>query len=409
MMRSMFSGVSGLRNHQVRMDVIGNNIANVNTVGFKAGRVTFQEVFSQVIRGASSPTEDRGGTNPQQVGLGMAVASIDTLFTQGNLQISGKMTDLSIQGNGFFVLQDAGQFVYTRAGAFDIDGDGYLINPSSGSRVMGWTAENGVLPLRDASNLGPVRVALGQSVPAQATTGVTYSGNLDAGTEDGGTHVTSIDVFDSLGTKHTLVMTFEKTADNQWSWTAEVEDIVVAGGTGTLTFDASGALTDSTGGPLTFDPGTGGEPLEITPDFGSVTQYVSISGSTCTTTGRNGYAMGALESFTIDATGTITGVFSNGVTLPLAQVAVASFANPAGLINRGSSMYAESNNSGVRQLGQAGTGGRGQIAPGALEMSNVDLSQEFTNMIITQRGFQANSRIITTSDEMLQELVNLKR
>jgi flagellar hook protein FlgE len=401
--------VSGLRNHQVRMDAIGNNIANVNTVGFKAGRVTFEEVFSQVIRGASSPTDDRGGTNPQQIGLGVSVASIDTLFTQGNLQISGKMTDLSIQGNGFFVLRDAGQFVYTRAGAFDIDGDGYLINPSSGSRVMGWTADNGILPLRDASSLGPIRVALGQSIPAQATTSLAYSGNLDAGAGVGDQHVTSIDVFDSLGTKHTLVMTFEKTADNEWSWTADVQGLVLGGATGTLTFDANGDLTGTTGGPITFDPGTGAEPLSITPEFDAVTQYVSTSGSTCTTTGRDGYAMGALESFTIDAMGTITGVFSNGVTLPLAQVAIASFANPAGLINLGSSMYAESNNSGVRQLGQAGNGGRGQIAPGALEMSNVDLSQEFTNMIITQRGFQANSRIITTSDEMLQELVNLKR
>ncbi len=405
MMRSMFSGVSGLRNHQVRMDVIGNNIANVNTVGFKSSRVTFQEVFSQVIRGASSPTDTRGGTNPQQVGLGMTVAGIDTLHTQGNLQITGKMTDLSIQGNGFFILEQGGQQYYTRAGAFDVDGNGYLINPSDGSRVQGWMATSGTLPLRDVSSLGAVRISPGQTVAASATTALEYSQNLDAGAANGDTHVTSIDVFDSLGCKHNLVMTFTKTGANAWNWSCAVDG--VAEENGTLTFAATGALTSSTGGPITINPTTGADPMSITPTFTGLTQYAGEC--TATTSGRDGYVMGSLESFTIDATGTVTGVFSNGETMILAQVAMASFANPAGLINKGGGMYADSNNSGVRQLGQAGTGGRGQIAPGALEMSNVDLSQEFTNMIVTQRGFQANSRIITTSDEMLQELVNLKR
>lgn len=403
----MFSGVSGLRNHQVRMDVIGNNIANVNTVGFKAGRVTFQEVFSQVIRGTSPPDDELGGTNPQQIGLGMAVSSIDTLFTQGNLQMTDKMTDLAIQGNGFFVLEDGGQFAYTRAGAFDIDGAGYLIDPGSGRRVLGWAADAGILPMRDVSNLGPVRISPGQSVPAKPTSALTYGGNLNAGAAIGDKHVTSIDIFDSLGAKHTLVMTFEKTADNQWSWTAAVGEIVLGGAAGTLTFGPTGELTVSTGGPITFDPGNGADSLSIAPDLANVNQYVS--NSTCSAVSRDGYGVGVLVSFTTDPAGTITGVFSNGVTLALAQVAVASFANPAGLINQGGSLYRESNNSGVRQLGQAGTGNRGQIASGALEMSNVDLSQEFTNMIVTQRGFQANSRIISTSDEMLQELVNLKR
>lgn len=407
MMRSMFSGVSGLRNHQVRMDVIGNNIANVNTVGFKSGRVTFQEVFSQVIRGASSPGEELGGTNPQQVGLGMAVSSIDTLFTQGNLQMTGKMTDLAIQGNGFFVLEDGGQNAYTRSGAFDIDGAGYLIDPSSGRRVLGWVASGGILPTGDVSNLSAVRISPGQNVPAKASGALAYGGNLDASSAAGDKHVTSIDVIDSLGARHTIVMTFEKTADNQWSWSASSGELTLGGATGTLTFGVTGALTASTGGPITFTPGNGSDAMTIAPDFGGVHQYVSTS--TASATSRDGYGVGALVSFTIDSTGTITGVFSNGVTLPMAQVAVASFANPAGLLNRGGSLYSGSNNSGVPQLGSAGTGSRGQIAPGALEMSNVDLSQEFTNMIVTQRGFQANSRIISTSDEMLQELVNLKR
>jgi flagellar hook protein FlgE len=403
----MFSGVSGLRNHQVRMDVIGNNIANVNTVGFKAGRVTFQEIFSQVIRGVSSPDEDLGGINPQQVGLGMAVSSIDTLFTQGNLQMTGKMTDLALQGNGFFVLADGGQTAYTRSGAFDVDGAGYLIDPASGRRVLGWIADGGILPPGDASNLAPVRITSGQSLPAKATSAFAYGGNLDASASVGDKHVTSTEVIDSLGARHTAVVTFEKTAANQWSWSAQVGELVLGGGTGTLTFGPSGALTASTGGPITFTPGTGADSLSLTPNFDGLHQYASSS--TAGAVSRDGYGVGALVSFTIDSTGTITGIFSNDVTLPLAQVAMACFANPAGLINRGGGIYTSSNNSGVPQIGAAGTSSRGQIAPGTLEMSNVDLSQEFTNMIVTQRGFQANSRMISTSDEMLQELVNLKR
>lgn len=404
MMRSMFAGVSGLRNHQIRMDVIGNNIANVNTVGFKTSRVTFQEVFSQMIRGAGSPTPEQGGTNPQTVGLGMSVAGIDVQHTQGNLQTGGKMTDLAVQGGGFFVLERAGQLSYTRAGAFDVDGLGYLVNPADGSRVLGWSATAGVLPLADRSGLGPIVISPGQTVPATATDAITFARNLDASGAVGAQHVISIDVYDSLGSRHNMTLTYAKTGTNAWSWTATVGAATV--GTGTLTFADTGELTGSTGGPITFSP-TGAAPMSITPDFDAMSQYAAAS--TATATGRNGYVMGSLESFSIDNTGTITGVFSNGETMILAQVALVSFANPAGLVSRGGGSYAESNNSGVPQLGAPGTGGRGSIAPNSLEMSNVDLSQEFTNMIVTQRGFQANSRIITTSDEMLQELVNLKR
>jgi flagellar hook protein FlgE len=400
----MFAGVSGLRNHQIRMDVIGNNIANVNTVGYKASRVTFQEVFSQMIRGAGSPTDEQGGTNPQMVGLGMSVAGIDVLHTQGNLQTGGKMTDLAVQGSGFFALERGGQLLYTRAGAFDIDGQGYLVNPADGSRVLGWSADAGVMPLRDRSNLGPIVISPGQTVPAKATDAIAFARNLDASLEVGAKHVTSIDVYDSLGARHNMVMTFTKSGANAWSWDAAIG--ATALGNGTLTFADSGELTASTGGPIAYTP-AGAQAMSITPSFDSLSQYNAASSAT--PTGRNGYVMGSLESFSIDNTGTITGVFSNGETMVLAQVALVNFSNPAGLVSKGGGMFADSNNSGVPQLGAPGTGGRGTIAPNSLEMSNVDLSQEFTNMIVTQRGFQANSRIITTSDEMLQELVNLKR
>lgn len=434
MMRSMFAGVSGLRNHQIRMDVIGNNIANVNTMGFKASRVSFQEVFNQTIRGASAPYGQRGGTNPQQVGLGMTVASIDTFQTQGNLQLTGKMTDLAIQGNGFFIMNQDGKRVYTRSGNFDLDSDGYLIDPGSGMRVQGWTADSaGVLPVRDENHLSDIRVPVGQPIAAMATSQVAYSGNLDgsapiydaANPDPRSTWATSVDVYDGKGQSHPISITFRKAAANQWSFIiAPSESALTVGGagltpttppdpagvTGTITFNPDGSFSATAPSPIAlhFDTTTlGNGTFDTTLDLSKVTQYASKP--TASATSRNGYPMGALETFTIDASGTITGVYSNGLTQTIGQVGLANFSNPAGLLKMGANVYSESNNSGLKQIGEPGTAGRGVIAPGSLEMSNVDLSQEFTNMIITQRGFQANSRIITTSDEMLQELVNLKR
>ncbi len=481
MMRSLFAGVSGLRNHQIRLDVIGNNIANVNTVGFKAGRLNFQEVFNQTIRGAASPQGGRGGTNPQQIGLGMSVASIDTVQTQGNLQISGKMTDLAVQGAGFFMLGEAaaGQKpeprYYTRDGSFDLDSEGYLIQPANGLKVLGWMADDqGALPVKDKDNLGFLQVAVGRSKSPTATTTLRYSHNLEATATPGSSFVTSVDVYDSLGNIHSVTMNFQKgrqntfTGDgstvtftlsplpvlngtevvtvngvtktrgvdyninyatgqvtfttapaagdsivigymdgqNRWYWTASWKGTAV--GSGDLDFSNSGAFVGQTGGPITFTPtNPDAATLSITPDFSKLTSYASAS--TASATYRDGYPMGALETFTIDSTGTITGVYSNGLTQVIGQVALASFSNPGGLIKAGENLYTESNNSGIKQVGEAATGGRGRISPGTLEMANVDLSQEFTSMIVTQRGFQANSRVITTSDEMLQELVNLKR
>ena len=428
MMRSLYAGISGLQNHQLRMDVIGNNIANVNTVGFKASRVTFKELFSQTLRGASAPAGPaRGGTNPLQIGLGTALAGIDVIHQSGNPQVTGVPTDLAIQGDGFFVLQDAsGGFVYTRAGDFRLDAQGYLVN-ADGLRVLGWQAQGGVLPARDAVNLGPIRIPLDMEVPAQASSRVTWSNNLDAGAAQNTKLTRAIEVYDSLGNVHTLVFTFEKTGNNQWQWT--VADPTNPGGTGqtpqpisqgTLTFDTDGRLQSvtqsipgggggGTGTPnftatLTFTP-QGADPVNLTLDFANVTQF---AGESTLGGDADGYAAGELTSFAADASGTITGVFSNGMTQPIAQVALASFANPGGLIRDGN-LYWQSSNSGVAQIGTAGSGGRGIISPGALEMSNVDLSREFVDMNVTQRGFQASSRVITASDEMLQELVNLKR
>jgi flagellar hook protein FlgE len=409
MMRSMFSGVAGLRNHQIRMDVIGNNIANVNTIGFKGSRVNFQDILSQTIQGASAPQGNRGGTNPMQVGLGVSIASIDTLFTDGSTQTTGKQTDLALQGNGFFVLGDGAKSYYTRAGNFDFDTAGNYIVPGTGLKVQGWMAD-ALGNINSTGATGNIVVPVGTSMPASATTRMDFSKNLNGSTTLTlpASYSNSIQVYDSLGSAHVIDVTFTKTAPgNTWDWAATTTDASIGGlpSIGTVSFNTSGLFTGFTGGPLALTV-TSAAAMNITLGFAAMTQ--SDAPNTVTGTG-NGYPSGSLDNVKLDATGVITGVFSNGRNLALAQVALASFNNPGGLTKAAENMYEASNNSGNAQVGLANSGGRGKIAPGTLEMSNVDLSAEFTNMIVTQRGFQANSKIITTSDEMLQDLVNLKR
>jgi len=410
MMRSMFSGVSGLRNHQTMMDVVGNNIANVNTVGYKTSQLSFQDALCQTLRGARASTGYLGGTNPVQIGLGVKLALVSTNFTQGSLQNTGRMTDLSIQGDGFFILSDGGSTYYTRAGYFSFDAQGKLINPSNGYVVQGWMAEDtGAIDTN--ATLEPISIPVGQTMAPQATAEIRFQGNLPAGASVGDSYVTSIEVVDSQGARHTLTFTFTKADVNTWDWEA-TGPAGISGNTGTLTFDTSGALASVTGGPIEFTP-TGAETVSIVPHFGTVggisgvTQFASDS--TVAAVYQDGFTSGYLQSITISDNGIITGFFSNGLNKQLAQIAVAVFNNPEGLIKVGDTMYRVSSNSGEPLVGTSGTGNRGVITAGTLEMSNVDLAQEFTNMIIAERGFQANSRIITATDQMLQELVNIKR
>lgn len=392
------------------MDVIGNNIANVNTPGFKSSRVTFQEVFSQTLRGASSPSgqsqTERGGTNPMQVGLGVSIGSIDTIHTPGNLQPTSRPTDLAIEGNGFFVVRDGQTMAYTRVGNFSLDADGILVD-SEGRKVMGWAADaDGNLPAnRGATNLEPLQVEIGEEMTAQPTTQMEWIKNLDAEAEVGFVKTASITVYDSLGKAHSIQVDFEKTGTNTWTWQASLPDGSTTG-PGTITFNTDGRLDSVDADEFSFDP-DGADTVTVTMDFSRLTQ---VAGSSTVESGpTDGWPAGTLESFSFDANGVITGFYSNGRIQILGQVAVAHFRNPSGLIKTGKNLYIESNNSGTADPGTAGTGGRGTIAPSALEMSSVDLAEEFTQMIITQRGFQANSRVITVSDEILQELVNLKR
>jgi flagellar hook protein FlgE len=408
MMRSMFAGVSGLRTHQVKMDVIGNNIANVNTYGFKASRATFQDLLSQTFQGASAPQSGRGGINPQQVGLGVQLASIDTLFSPGNLQGTGLNTDLAIQNDGFFAVGDGQKMYYTRAGNFDFDGQGNLISRSNGMKVYGWMA-NSSGEIDNRRTVETIVVPKGQVINAVATGQVQAGKNLDAALLVGESITSSIEVFDSLGINHTLKVTFTKDAENQWSWLAD-GDTLTGTGSGSLEFNSDGSLNLGSAGNASFTLATGANPLSINLDFGSLTQLAEAD-SSAELINQNGFPMGSLESgrVSFDTNGVITGYYSNGLRKTLGQVALAIFNNPGGLMKVGQTLFEESNNSGVAQLGPANSGGRGSFAPANLEMSNVELAQEFTEMITAQRGFQANSRVITTSDEMLQELVNLKR
>ncbi|GIG22625.1 flagellar hook protein FlgE [Cellulomonas chitinilytica] len=397
MLRSLFSGISGLRSHQTMLDVTGNNIANVNTTGFKSSQTQFQDTLSQVVQNAGAAQNGTGGTNPAQVGLGVRVAGITTNFTQGASQMTGRSTDMMIQGDGFFVVRKGAETYYTRAGSFDFDSTGQMVLPGEGALVQGWAAVNGVVdtngPLTD------LRVPAGALMAAVATTKASYEGNLDAAAANGTVLNRTIDIYDATGAARELELTFTKSAAG---WTvegidADLKPLPATSGQQAMTFNPDGTLATPT------SLAVGG----LTVDISGLTGFSGLDTVKAKT--QSGQAAGTLLSFALGADGTITGSFSNGLKQTIGRLALGSFTNPAGLEKAGGSLFRTGVNSGDAQVGAAGTGGRGSLAGGALEMSNVDLSSEFTSLIIAQRGFQANSRVITTSDEVLQELVNLKR
>lgn len=408
MMRSLFAGVSGLTTHQTRMDVIGNNIANVNTIGFKKSRATFQDMLSQTLRNPTAPTATRGGVNPVQVGLGVQLGSVDVIHTAGATEPTGVGTDLSIEGNGFFVMLDGDSRYFTRAGAFTFDEDGWLSSPANGLRVAGWNADRDG-NIDSSRPIEPLQVSFGETLPAQATSRVAIEGNLDARVVAGpdSVHRRTVEVIDSLGVVHQVILVFQKTRDNAWSWEAVNGDGELLG-SGDMSFTDTGNYIEPDTVPSFTLQGTGGAAdMTVEMDFNLISQFGEDTD--LDQRSQNGFPSGHLVEVRIDAAGILTGIFSNGLTRSLGQIALATFSNNGGLLRAGQSLFEQSRNSGLAQIGLAGTGDRGRMTPGTLEMSNVDLSEEFTSMIITQRGFQANSRIITTSDEMLQELVNLKR
>ena len=463
MMRSLYSGVSGLQNHQTRMDVIGNNISNVNTIGFKRGRVNFQDMISQQMQGAAKPTDELGGVNPKEVGLGMTVAAIDNIFNQGNLQSTGVSTDIAIQGNGFFILKNGEESFYTRAGAFSLDTDGTLVNPANGMRGQGWMAEevNGQMLVSTAATPTDLTIPVGAKDPAKETQNVHYACNLNKTTPeitDGasledirkGTWGTEQEIYDSFGNKHLLSLSFQRVPGNpnQWQATVNVDEDnaeftqtrIGLGSTDGMEntfivqFDNMGALqsvTDSAGNvsndfgeivlQTSFTVPESNDEADGTPHrqtfginlgtIGSFENTITQSASKSTTKAyyQDGYTLGYLDTFKIDSSGVITGVYSNGTNRTIGQIALATFANDRGLEKAGDSTFVESNNSGMARIGESGVAGKGTLMAGALEMSNVDLSEQLTDMIVTQRGFQSNAKTIQTADTLLETVLSLKR
>jgi len=569
MLRSMNSAISGLKNHQTMMDVISNNIANVNTTGFKSSRVTFQTLLAQTIRGSIPGAIGSGGQDSIQIGLGMAISGVDKLNTQGVLSNTSKLTDMAISGDGYFIMTDGYRKFYSRDGAFDLDSTGALISPATGLRVNGWVAETNASGQKVINSAmppsAPLTIPLGAGVNAKASSMVSFNGNLNGSSTDlvssgvvesstvasaisfattatdaltftyggktynatistaltknastiadlatavaaavnaalvagGETDVvqvtasdsasvsaegglvfkaakslsfgsspssnldlgaalkgrastglesmtTSIVAYDTLGMAHELTVKFQKqvptatgvtpvVGSNTWKWTvANLDagttlkaDATAGQAFGFVSFDPTGkfqsaatstvagatapaTLTDLTGSRVTLNFANGqAQGQQLLLDFTRMTQLQD--GNTVSAVENDGHPTGTLSSFTVGSNGLITGSYSNGVQEALGQIALATFANPSGLSLVSQNLMSESANSGIPQVGVPGAGARGQINGGQLELSNVDLSVQFTDMIRAERGFQANSRIITTSDEMLQDLVNLKR
>ena len=499
MMRALYTGASGVKSHQVRMDAIGNNISNVNTVGFKSSRVTFSDMLSQNLSGATGGRGNVGGTNPKQIGLGAYVGSTDLMFRDGAPLSTGKNTDLALSGDALFVVQKNGQTYYTRDGAFEFDAAGNYVLPGSGHFVQGWTATDGVINTTGA--VGDIKVTKGQEMPAKATDNVDYLYNLDAdiplvtginggsasesgevvATEENpitltlsdqttriveeGSYkigsslpiVTTAKIYDSYGNTHQIPIYFSREGEiadgvvnsaNKWivslspstglkkgdTTTTELTDangntITASLNAAEIQFDSAGKLVSSSTSEtapdisglltLTFPAESAPTPTEgavpaapaapavqnVNLDFSELTQF---AGSTTVNSQGNGNTAGVLKEIQIDNSGIITGIYTNDVRQAEAQVAVAHFVNSPGLLKNGTSLYIESLNSGAPSIGSADAFGA-TITAGATEMSNVDVANEFADMIITQRGFQSNTKVVTVTDEMIETAVNMKR
>jgi len=458
MMRSMFSGVSGLRVHQTKMDVIANNISNVNTVGFKSSRVTFNEIFSQTLSGAAGPNaaRNRGGVNPMQVGLGTNVASVDKLMSTGAAQRTDNPLDLMIQGDGFFVVGDVTGRYFTRAGNFVEDKDGFIT--LNGMKLLGWDSvqEGGTndYTVRRMA-VQPLQITAQKEYMGPAeTTRAAITGNINPITDPSVTRTMSF--YDSVGTRYVMDVTLtynEDSAADASVWDVSFQNAIYPNGdrshprpvtvttgaagdgagrpgtppapvvTGTsfqITFNTDGHLVDVNGYPaetaitITPDPldplvpaATLGDRLtdySMAVNFAGLNQFVNEA-TNALADNVDGNAPGHLTGLNVGSDGKITGRYSNGLVRLLGQIPLAKFINPAGLEEMGNNLFVETPNSGPFD----GVGSDGEMQGGVLEMANVDLSQEFTEIITTQRGFQANSRIISASDQMLQELVNLVR
>lgn len=448
MMRSLYTGVTAMRTNQMKIDVISNNIANANTVGYKYQSVSFSDSLNQKISGATAPTRRTGGINPIQVGLGVGVASVSTINTMGSLQYTGNPTDMAISGDGYFVVSNPeGGYNFTRAGNFGVDASGNFVTVD-GYQVCGWqnSSVNSDGSYVFDTSTEPEGVNLytndaGEStrtIAPKVTTEANLSGNLNTSSTEKGEamndigdaitvdevdadYVMPMTVIDNLGAEHRINTEYYKCfskenadGDMQTSfYWRSVDDEGTTISEGYIKFDDQGKLiTDEADFPTTTDltvsPGGGTNDFEVAMNFSTLTMYGSDSN--VLPSYIDGNTAGELLDFSMDANGVIMGTYSNGQQQPLGIISLATFSNPAGLEKSGSNLYSSTTNSGDFTIGNPpGVGGAGQLSVGTLEMSNVDLSREYSELIVAQRAYQASSSIISTVDELLQELINLKR
>lgn len=404
--------LSGLTASSAALSTIANNLANLNTIGYKGQRVLFRDLFYQVL-GTS------GSGNPVQQGAGASVSAISSNFTPGNVDPSGVATDVAIMGEGFFVVQKNGTTTYTRAGNFNPDKNDFLVT-AEGEQVMGYPAVNGII--NTGQGLTALTLGKGTISPPIATTTVQIRSNLDASAAVGATFSTPVTVYDSLGGGHVLTFSFSKTGSNAWSYQISVPaaDVGQTGAanvinTGNLTFNGSGNLLTPAADVANISIAglaDGANNISFNWDLydgtaGTLTQVAAPSSASSTQ--QNGAGSGTLTEFSIGSDGTITGSFSNGKTAVLGQIVLANFPNLQGLLRTGRNNVSATLASGQAVIGTPGTAGRGSLTGGALELSNVDIAKEFASLIVAQRAFQANARTVTTFDEITQETINLKR
>lgn len=507
-MAGMDTIVSGLDSATQWMNVISNNLANLNTTGFKAQTVSFEDLLSENIAGASAPSATTGGTAPIQIGLGVQRGAILADEGQGSVQQTGVQTDVAIQGGGFLVLQQGDNQVYSRDGQLSVDAGNNLVQASTGGLIEGWTGVNGVVTPQGV--IAPINLSSAQQIDPVATSTVSLLGNLQAGATASQPLLAT--VYDSLGNPLTVSFSFTPLAAGQWTWSATVPsggsvavpagafgggapfaanptipadstlgggvtytiqetatgdvqvlsgatvvavatgaggtgagqpvtfDNVVGGittatvamtatagaggipaangnvqalgtltvtsaGSGTMTFNSSGQLTGQTGGPLTIAPTDGAAAVAANLNLSTVTQFGSASTIALGT--QNGSSPGTLQSFQIGPSGVLTGSYSNGVQQAIAQIALATFINPQGLSSVGQNQLAETPDSGVAAITAPGTGSAGTLAGGALEESNVDMSDALTQVIQAQSSYQADARTITAITAMQQAAIQM--
>ena len=425
---AFYSGLSGLATNANALNVIGNNLSNINTVGFKGSSTTFRDIFSTSLGGVST----QGNGNPIQFGLGVQTNSVSQDFSQSSFQSTGNALDMAIQGNGFFTLQTSdGRQVFSRAGNFSRNNDGFLV-ASDGASVMGWNRDASGL-VNTSATLSPIRIDAGTTASANPTQLIRMGVNLNASAAADATSTltTPVQVYDSQGNTQTLIVTYTKTGPNTWDYAVSGASpaAINSGAAGRLTFSDTGALLSidpAPYNPLGFTPSmtttnptlsiawnNGAAPSSIT--FGitntgnsaNITQFSAASATSSSF--QDGYGAGTLRDMTVDQNGKVSGTFTNGQVIALAQIAISSFNNMNGLVQTGNNHWGQSLASGSPTIGLANQGGRGGVLGSNLELSNVAVAGEFTKLILSQRGYEANSKIVTTTDQLMQVTLNLKQ